>query len=341
MKENKINKQATDQDSVTEHDIHMDEKDSKQADLVIDKKQVNDTSMPNFGQKLRDERIKRGMNIAEVAHQLRLSEQQIQAIEEQNFSKLPAAVFLRGYIRNYANLLQLDDKTMLVEAITQPRPAGNIFTSRSTTQRFKAMEPVYQSNRGNRGGWLLLYVVVILVAFAAYGLYYEEMPEEIASASSYMLNEADRVVQPNTTSGDDQAAVELALPFSPTISESSSAESPASTGINLPSIATILPDVPVPSAPAVDDVLKTPDSGKKSLHFVFSKDSWVKIKDSNGQVILEKINPRGSEQTVEGEPPLYLVIGNAAGVSLTYNGNKVNLGPYTRNNDDVARFSLE
>ncbi|HNR10907.1 MAG TPA: DUF4115 domain-containing protein [Nitrosomonas europaea] len=44
---------------------------------------------------------------------------------------------------------------------------------------------------------------------------------------------------------------------------------------------------------------------------------------------------------MEGKPPLYLVIGNAAGVSLTYNGRKVDLAPYTRGNDDVARFSLE
>lgn len=277
------------------------------------------------------------MNIGEVAHRLRLSEQQIEAIEAQDFPRLPAAVFLRGYVRNYANLLQLDDTTLLVEAVPQSRPADSVFTSKNPSQRFKAIEPVYQSDRGGRSGWLLLYVAVILAAFAAYGFYHEEMPEKMAP---YMLNEGDQVIQSGSSSENDQVAIDLALPLSPTASVSSPMAPPASASVNLPPAAAVLPALPAPSAP-VADTAKAPDNGKKSLHFVFSKDSWVKIKDSNGQVILEKINSRGTEQTIEGEPPLYLVIGNAAGVSLTYNGRKVDLAPYTRGNDDVARFSLE
>lgn len=341
MEENEIDKQTENQAIVTSG-VHMDEKKSEQLDQ-IDKVQTSDTpSTPDFGQKLREERIKRGISIAEVAHRLRLSEQQIQAIEDQDFSKLPAAVFLRGYVRNYANLLQLDDTTLLVETITRRRPVNNIFTIRDTAARFRTLEPVYQPHRGNRGGWLLLYVGVILAAFAAYGFYYEKVPEKIAT-SSYMLGEEDQIVQPGAVGESDQVAVDLPLPFSSTIVNSASIEPSISTEISLPPVASVLPETSAPSvAPVVEsEASATTNSGKKVLHFAFTKDSWVKIKDNNGQVILEKINPRGSEQTIEGEPPLYLVIGNAAGVSLTYNGNKVDLGPYTRKNDDVARFSLE
>lgn len=309
-----------------------------QTDSPADTEKTPDAAAPNFGQRLHDERIRRGMSVGEVAHRLRLSEQQIEAIEAQDFSRLPAAVFLRGYVRNYASLLQLDDTTLLVEAIPQSRPVDNIFTDRNPVRRFKAMEPVSQSSRGNRGGWLL-YVAVIAAAFAAYGIYHEEIPEQVAS---YMSDEGDQVVQPsNLDSGNNQVAIDLALPLSPTASVTPPMVPPApTTDINLPPVAAILPAPPAVSAPAVD-AAKAPDSNKKSLRFVFSRDSWVKIKDSNGQVILEKINPRGTEQIVEGEPPLYLVIGNAAGVSLTYDGRKVDLTPYTRGNDDVARFSLE
>ena len=358
MKDNEIDKKdmpGTDQNSVADNNIGATQENSDQdasfrperletipsfqttqANLSIDSEKTGGAATPNFGQRLHDERIRRGMNIGEVAHRLRLSEQQIEAIEAQDFSKLPAAVFLRGYVRNYANLLQLDDTTLLVEAVPQSRPADSVFTSRNPSQRFKAMEPVYQSGRGGRSGWLL-YVAVILAAFVAYGFYHEEIPEKMAP---YMLNEGDQVIQSGSSSGNDQVAIDLTLPSSPTASVSSSVAPPASVGVNLPSAAAILPALPAPSAP-VADTAKAPDNGKKSLHFVFSKDSWVKIKDSNGQIILEKINSRGTEQTIEGEPPLYLVIGNAAGVSLTYNGRKVDLAPYTRGNDDVARFSLE
>lgn len=273
----------------------------------------NSSTATGFGQILRETRIQRGMSVSEVARRLRLSEQQVEAIEAQDFSRLPAAVFLRGYIRNYANVLQLDDIPLLVEAMPQAKPVDKAFSGKKSAQRFKAIEPVYRSGRGGRGGWL--YVAVILAALAAYGIYREEIPEQLASFSP---DGADQVV--NLGSGDmhDQVAVDLALPLS-------------STAIELPAQQSSL----------AAEASKTTKNGTKSLHFSFSRDSWVKIKDSSGRVILEKTHLRGTEQAIEGKPPLYLVIGNAAGVSLTYNGNKVDLAPYTRGNDDVARFSLE
>ncbi len=292
------------------------------------------TAASGFGQILRDARIRRGMNVGEVAHRLRLSEQQVEAIEAQDFSRLPAAVFLRGYIRNYANLLQLDDVPLLMEVVPQARPVDTVFASKRNAQRFKAIEPVYRSGRSSRGGWL--YIVVILAALAAYGIYREEVPEQLASFSA---GDTDQVMSSISADGNDQVAIDLALPLSSS-SSGLPLVTPAPAGASVPSVATTLPELPAPSVPAVE-VPKASDDGKKSLHFSFSRDSWVKIKDSGGRVILEKTHSRGTEQTIEGKPPLYLVIGNAAGVSLTYNGRKVDLAPYTRGNDDVARFSLE
>jgi cytoskeleton protein RodZ len=42
---------------------------------------------------------------------------------------------------------------------------------------------------------------------------------------------------------------------------------------------------------------------------------------------------------VSGPPPLDLVIGNAADVTLTWKGKRVDLAPHTRQN--VARLTLE
>lgn len=287
-----------------------------------------------FGQLLHDERIRRGMSISEVARRLRLSEQQVEAIEVQDFSRLPAAVFLRGYIRNYANLLQLKEVPLLMEAVPQARPVDTAFASKKNSQRFKAIEPVYRPDRGSRAGWL--YVVVILAAFAAYAIYREEIPEQLVSFSS---ENSDQAIPLNSGDGSDQVAIDLALPLSP--SSESPLVTPVPSGASLPSVAAALPEMPVPSLPVAEVPPGAADGGKKSLHLSFSRESWVKIKDSSGKVILEKTHARGTEQMIEGKPPLYLVIGNAAGVSLTYNGRKVDLAPYTRGNDDVARFSLE
>jgi cytoskeleton protein RodZ len=308
--------------------------DDRLADIST-KSAANTEITPGFGQILHDERIKRGLSVGEVARRLRLSEQQVEAIEAQDFAKLPAVTFLRGYVRNYANLLQLEGVNRLLESLPRSTPA-HTYSNEYLSQRFKSIEPVSRRNRSSRG---LLYFAVILVAvFAAYGLYQHGGLEQ---ESSYSLDSFDVTALSDPETGNDQAAVDLPLPLSP----SSSLElpfSPPTVGNNIPltSGTAVLPD-PSISSESTPDMTEDSGDGKKSLHFSFSRDSWVKVKDGDGKVILEKTHSRGTEQMVQGKPPLYLVIGNAPGVNLTYNGRTVDLVPYTRGSDDVARFSLE
>jgi cytoskeleton protein RodZ len=74
------------------------------------------------------------------------------------------------------------------------------------------------------------------------------------------------------------------------------------------------------------------------LTLAFRDHSWSEVRDRNGRVLLSGMNPGGTAQTLSGTPPLELVIGNAADVSVSYKGQPVDLAPYTRQN--VARFTL-
>ncbi|MFO7579304.1 MAG: helix-turn-helix domain-containing protein, partial [Nitrosomonas halophila] len=79
----------------------------------------------NVGRILREERTRRGLSIGEIARRLRLTEQQVESIEAEDFAKLPSTTFLRGYVRNYANLLQLDNVKQLLAALPQFTPANS------------------------------------------------------------------------------------------------------------------------------------------------------------------------------------------------------------------------
>jgi cytoskeleton protein RodZ len=72
---------------------------------------------------------------------------------------------------------------------------------------------------------------------------------------------------------------------------------------------------------------------------VFEQDSWVEIKDRNGNTIFGQLNPAGSRRSASGEPPLSVVVGNAAGVRLFQGDKSIDLAPHTR--VDVARLTLE
>jgi cytoskeleton protein RodZ len=75
------------------------------------------------------------------------------------------------------------------------------------------------------------------------------------------------------------------------------------------------------------------------VRMIFEQESWVEIRDRTGNTIFGQLNPAGSSRRASGEPPLSIVIGNAAGVRLSYNDEAVDLAPYTR--VDVARLTLD
>lgn len=65
------------------------------------------------GQTLHEERERRGLTINQVATELRLAQRQIEALEADDYSALPPAPFVRGYLRGYARLLDLDGETLV------------------------------------------------------------------------------------------------------------------------------------------------------------------------------------------------------------------------------------
>lgn len=60
------------------------------------------------GRLLREAREASGESIGDIAHALKLSVRQIEAIEQERFDLLPGVAFARGFVRNYARHLGLD-----------------------------------------------------------------------------------------------------------------------------------------------------------------------------------------------------------------------------------------
>ena len=80
-------------------------------------------------------------------------------------------------------------------------------------------------------------------------------------------------------------------------------------------------------------------SGNGEVRLNFARDAWVEVKDATGSIVFSQLNTAGSERIVRGQPPFQLVVGNASGVTVTYNAREVDLAPHTRT--DVARITLE
>ena len=66
--------------------------------------------MTPVGENLRRERLKRNLELEEISRELKISMRFLQAIENDQYDKLPGGVFAKSFARQYARLLGLDEE---------------------------------------------------------------------------------------------------------------------------------------------------------------------------------------------------------------------------------------
>ena len=71
--------------------------------------------MSPFGENLRREREMRGVSLEEISIATKISVRLLQAIESEDFAKLPGGIFTRSFIRSYSKYLGLDEESVLGE----------------------------------------------------------------------------------------------------------------------------------------------------------------------------------------------------------------------------------
>lgn len=72
---------------------------------------------PSFGEELRKEREIRGITLREIAEATKVSQRLLDALERNDHRNLPAPVFTRGFVREYARYLGLDGDEMVTRYI--------------------------------------------------------------------------------------------------------------------------------------------------------------------------------------------------------------------------------
>ncbi len=69
--------------------------------------------MGTLGEYLHDARVAKGIDLRDAAQQTRISMQYLKALEQEDFSKLPGEVFVRGFLKNYGRFLNLDESEVI------------------------------------------------------------------------------------------------------------------------------------------------------------------------------------------------------------------------------------
>ena len=272
------------------------------------------------GRQLAAARERCGLNISDIAHQLKLSPSQVEAMEADDYQRLPGAVFVRGFIRNYARLVKLDPAGLLV-ATNQRSPGTTLLPESELPHLVNTPFPA-----GRELSWHK-YAIGTLLALALL-VTYEFYRDDAADIS---VTSRSAPPQPEIAAPEKVASVT-------TVPVAAFGEVPAT------------PARPITAAQSKLDAGENFElssglanaehkSEEHQLKLRFDQESWVEIRDRNGRRIFSQLNPAGTALAVSGLPPLSLVVGNAAGVHLIHNDQPVNLAPHIK--IDVARLTLE
>ena len=103
--------------------------------------------MTSIGDTLRRERLRRGLDLDKVAAETKIGRHQLEAIEANQFDRLPGGVFARSFIRQYARLLELDDEEIIAELKQQFDEPADTAAVRRAAAAFSSA--VYALARGS------------------------------------------------------------------------------------------------------------------------------------------------------------------------------------------------
>ncbi|MGI5861761.1 MAG: helix-turn-helix domain-containing protein [Myxococcales bacterium] len=114
----------------------------------------------SFGRYLARERELRGMSLEQIAEQTRIGTSNLRALEQDDVSRLPARVFVLGYIRAYAQAIGLNpDEAVLryEEMMQKSQPATDEDEARRPRRRrLVALLVVVVLLAAVAGAWLLM-----------------------------------------------------------------------------------------------------------------------------------------------------------------------------------------
>lgn len=267
-------------------------------------------------------REERGLSVMDIAQRLKYGARQIEALEAGAFDKLPGATFVRGMIRGYAKLLEVDAQPMLKAFERNHAPAD-------TSMDLPAKHIPFPENSGHGTRWYLGLSLLALVV--ALGVLYEMR----IGIYPWSKNKTSAPAAPSVSPEPAPVPVAQSEPRAsePVVTPPAAAHAPgiaASAKSVKPALA--------PVAPVVSAAQGNVGGGQGRVRMEFDSESWVEIKDGEGKTLMSQLNPSGSTRVVVGQLPLSLVIGNAAAVRLTYKDKPVDLKPHIQ--VEVARLTL-
>jgi len=270
--------------------------------------------MDSFGEYLRKERESRSVSLEEISAATRIRKVFLEAIEDDDTDKLPAEVFLMGFLKAYASCVGLDKDEVLLQYKRHLDGLKNV----------EEIAPPPKKPLLSRRLLIVSPLAIILIVFLFFYLYPGK--EEEIKARTDVISEPSSV--PSMPTGE--TIVQPPLPEEMAGSTVTGDKPPKEPGATVS-----LADGTQPLTPEKKKA-ESQKEGEKTLLVKASETTWIKVQIDDKPPFEVLLKP-GENLTWNALHTLKLSIGNAGGIDLFYNGKALGkLG----NSGQVASITL-
>jgi cytoskeleton protein RodZ len=273
------------------------------------------TETEGLGVLLRSERERRGVTREQLFQRTRLRPNLLEALENEDWERLPAPAFVKGFLRSYASALGMDEEKIL-KLYAETTPGGG-----ATPLDDRKQEPT-------RNRRLLLFLLILIVlAGAGFYLWKQYGPDRL----SPMIGWSDKTAeihppQENLPVREDTPPPMLLDLEDPAEKPPLLAESePLEERMELPSTGDTRESPPSMEEPQSvhEEVEELPDEvHTMALNVEVRERTWVKLIVDGAPAREVILNP-GTRAVWKAEKGLDLLIGNAGGLVLEFNGKNM------------------
>lgn len=296
--------------------------------MTAEQNPTEDVSSVSPGAMLEEARKQAKLSLDHVATELRMTPTKVKAIEEDDFARLPAQTFVRGYLRNYAKLVNIDPQQVLAAYRGALAEAGLQDDSDESPLEFNISRP--RRPLWHFGVWLLALLAALWLGSLWFLNNQSATPESLGvstapDSGSAVQSQANEIaITSLAVNGETDAELSQPTEIQPTEIEA------AQSGTQLPDQSTAS-ESRVQATPMAS-VAEVSEQGLDRLQLAFSEECWLVVTDARGDVLHTDLMQPGQSLSLSGVAPFEVKLGNAQAAQLTLNGESVNLGaaPDTR-----------
>jgi cytoskeleton protein RodZ len=272
-----------------------------------------------IGERLRIGRERLAFTVPAVAEKLHLDPKVIEALESNRFAEIGASVYVRGHLRRYAEFVgeSANDLIAAYAARSEARPPPPDLTQIPHAER-----------RSDPRRLVTPLVGLGCAAVLAIAIWW------VLAGSRSGAN------APVVSAGPDDAVTETAVPL-PTAAPELPVPQPQVTPPATPAAASATNagtnSLLAGNKPGEETKREEPAPRDTRLKLELTTDSWIEVYDARGERLFYDVASAGSVQSVAGRPPLRVVLGNSAGVTVEVNGERREI-PAAAADGEGARF---